>query len=180
MEKYVSKEYKERLQAYREKRKNWGGISMGKIQKVFGLAAINQCKSILDYGAGASHLKNGLKDLFPDHTLQINEYEPSIKELNVEPKESDLVVCVDVLEHVEPEKIDAVLDHIKEKTLKLAYIVVCTVPAQGTFDDGSNLHLIVEDHEWWTKKLLDRFDIKERAETVSHLMVVVTPKNTLD
>ena len=32
---------------------------------------------------------------------------------------SDMTVCVDVLEHIEPEKLDAVLDHIYQKTNKI-------------------------------------------------------------
>jgi hypothetical protein len=69
-----------------------------------------------------------------------------------------MVICTDVLEHVEPSYLDEVLRNIADKTNKLAYFVICCRPAGQNLPDGRNAHLIVQPHEWWEKKLLEYFN----------------------
>jgi 2-polyprenyl-3-methyl-5-hydroxy-6-metoxy-1,4-benzoquinol methylase len=73
---------------------------------------------------------------------------------DVLPKPSDVVVCTDVLEHIEPEKLDAVLDHILRLTGYFAHLVISTRPANAVLPDGRNAHLIVETPDWWLEKIL--------------------------
>ena len=68
-------------------------------------------------------------------------------------KRCDMVVCTDVLEHVEPAKLDAVLDHIWRLTGRVAYFVIDTRPANAILPDGRNAHLSLHDHWWWIDKL---------------------------
>ena len=108
--------------------------------------------SILDYGCGKGFLGRELP--FP-----IWEYDPAIPGKEASPRPADIVACLDVLEHVEPEKIDFVLADIQRCTKKVGYFVVNLGSARKTYADGSNTHLIQNDKEWWESKISTYFKI---------------------
>jgi hypothetical protein len=85
-------------------------------------------------------------------------YDPAVEGIDEEPDPADLVVCTDVLEHIEPDCLDDVLADISRCTLKVAMLTVCTVPAAKHLPDGRNAHLIVENSRWWMRKLFHHFD----------------------
>jgi 2-polyprenyl-3-methyl-5-hydroxy-6-metoxy-1,4-benzoquinol methylase len=95
--------------------------------------------------------QGSLKKALNPHRVQ--EYDPGIKGKDILPKPVDVVVCTDVLEHVEPKALNSVLDHIVKLTGYMAYIVVATRPANMILPSGRNAHLIIQDAEWWTKAL---------------------------
>jgi hypothetical protein len=68
---------------------------------------------------------------------------------------ADLVVCTDVLEHVEPELLDTVLRHLRSLARKAVFVVIATRPSNKTLSDGRNAHLIVETAEWWIAHLIE-------------------------
>lgn len=69
------------------------------------------------------------------------------------PKPCDLVVCTYVLEHVEPEKVPTVLDHIYRLTGKVAYFCISKREAREILPDGRNAHLSIHDSAWWFDSL---------------------------
>jgi hypothetical protein len=101
--------------------------------------------TVLDYGCGEGSFKKALAP----HRVQ--EYDPGIRGKDILPKPCDLVVCTDVMEHVEPKALMRVIDHIFRLTGYIAYIVVATRPANAVLPGGRNAHLIIENAEWWTK-----------------------------
>jgi hypothetical protein len=101
--------------------------------------------TVLDYGCGEGALKKALAP----HRVQ--EYDPGIRGKDILPKPCDLVVCTDVMEHVEPKALNRVIDHIYRLTGYVAYLVIATRPANAVLPGGRNAHLIVQDAEWWTK-----------------------------
>lgn len=105
---------------------------------------------ILDYGCGKSTLAHSLP--FPIH-----QYDPAIPRFRARPESADIVVCTDVLEHIEPDLIENVLDDISSLTKRVAILVVASGPAQKTLADGRNAHLIQEKAPWWMDKLVVRF-----------------------
>lgn len=109
-------------------------------------------KSVLDYGCGKGRLKAALGDI-------VREYDPAIPGKDAPPERADLVVCTDVLEHIEPERLDSVLEHIRQLGA-FAYFVIATRPADKNLPDGRNAHLIVKDADWWKETLSSRFDIQ--------------------
>jgi hypothetical protein len=110
--------------------------------------------SILDYGCGKGTLKHALpEDLAP----LVREYDPAIPGKDGWPAAADLVVCGDVMEHVEPDCLQAVIGHLYGLTRTLFYAEIATCPAVKTLPDGRNAHLIVEPMEWWMKKLQPPF-----------------------
>lgn len=110
-------------------------------------------RTILDYGAGQCRLARALPD------LDVRCYDPAIPELSAAPEPADLVTCTDVLEHVEPDCLAAVLDDIRRCSLRHVFLVIATRPAAKFLPDGRNAHLIQGPLEWWMPKLRQRWSI---------------------
>lgn len=170
LENLISNDYRKLLEERHSKWDGmWGGHIDSKIKFIYKYALEYDCKSILDYGAGSRHFIKGMNTLYPDHSFIINEYEPGRKELAKDPPASDLTVCLDVLEHIESEKLDLVLEHINDKTNKIMYFSACTIASYSTFPNGQNLHLIIENKDWWVEKLSKYFTFKDLLDTKTHI-----------
>ena len=112
-----------------------------------------RAKHVLDYGAGRGMLARELGRL--SWRGRVYEYDPCVPLKAKRPKPRDLVVCTDVLEHVEPECLDAVLADLKHLSLKGCYLTIATRVSNKRLRDGRNAHLIVESPHWWLSKLVD-------------------------
>lgn len=84
--------------------------------------------------------------------------------------------CVDVLEHIPPDKVDSVLFHIHRLTEKSAYLSIHCHPDGCGALIGETLHLTVEPPAWWLKKLEPLFHVQRLPAPESELTVIVTPK----
>jgi|ETNmetMinimDraft_21_1059911.scaffolds.fasta_scaffold184022_2 2-polyprenyl-3-methyl-5-hydroxy-6-metoxy-1,4-benzoquinol methylase len=183
MKDLVSKKYKEKLVAFHRKR-NWGnGAPPNAASIVYKYMAITRSNSLLDYGAGYGAFKQAIKKYqlstnYRQHRLDLNvhEYEPGVVGKDEDPPICDVTVCFDVLEHIEPNKIDNVLQHIYDKTRKWAYVSICTVPARKTFPDGQNLHLLVKESSWWLEKFKSNWDMLEVTITTGHVILLLIKK----
>ena len=134
-----------RQDAYGSRGFNWGYL-------IAGIALVEGCKSILDYGSGKGTLGRTLRQA---KRFDIQEYDPGT-EANALPQPSDLVVSVDVLEHIEPDCLDAVLTHLRKLTRKLLFVAISIIPAKRFLTDGRNTHLIIEGGDWWRRKFEDK------------------------
>ena len=135
------------------------------------LKLMAQCptlKSVLDYGCGKGYLGKTLA--FP-----IWEYDPAIPNKDESPRPADLVVCADVLEHIEPEKLQVVLDDLRRCVKQVGYFVIHTGPAQKHYADGRNTHLIQKDAAWWEAKLSKFFQVGKVRSVGVELHIVVGP-----
>jgi hypothetical protein len=117
---------------------------------------------LLDYGCGKGTLKTALETLNPPYV--VHEYDPCMPGYDKAPSAAEMVVCTDVLEHIEPGCLDAVLDDIQRLATKRVFLVVATRPAVKFLADGRNAHLIVENMEWWLPKLRQRWDERHVEE----------------
>jgi hypothetical protein len=70
-----------------------------------------------------------------------------------EPTTVECVFSNDVLEHIEPEYLNQVLDHINQLSTKYVWLRIDTKPARKRLSDGRNAHLILEDQTWWTEQI---------------------------
>lgn len=113
---------------------------------------------LLDYGCGSQC--NLAKHLKVPHRITYQAYDPCVPRYAKAPLPAQMVACVDVLEHIEPDCIDAVLDDLSRLTLECAFLSIDSAPAIKTLSDGRNAHLIQEDLRWWLPKLWSRFDIQ--------------------
>ena len=117
-----------------------------------------QVTHLLDYGCGSRlSLYKGLK---APHKLTYQAYDPGIERFSAPPVPAQMVCCIDVLEHIEPEFVDNVLDDLHRLTEALLFCTICTVPALKTLPDGRNAHVTVRPIGWWMAKLFDRFDVQ--------------------
>lgn len=134
-------------------------------------------KSLSDYGAGKKNLllglnNNGIKDIeyFP--------YDPAFPEYGG-PVASQLVCCIDVLEHIEPELIDNVIKDLAGIVTNLGYFSIHMGPAKKILADGRNAHLIQKPCSWWLAKIVKHFEI---VQLMSHrimgngIWMIVSPK----
>jgi len=115
-------------------------------------------QTVLDFGCGKGTMKPFLLQHFPD--LQIDEYDPGIPGKDVMPeKQYDMVLTTDVLEHIEPHLLDDVIAQLTDLTRFVLFNDIACSPTFKTFGEGpyigQDLHLIVEDPDWWRA----RFDV---------------------
>jgi hypothetical protein len=113
--------------------------------------------TLSDYGAGKKNLLKGLTGAGITN-IEYFPYDPAFPEYG-EPKQADLVCCIDVLEHIEPEMLDAVIKELASITRNLGFFSIHMGPAAKFLADGRNAHLIQEPSSWWLKKLVDYFEI---------------------
>lgn len=122
--------------------------------------------SILDYGSGKGTLGKALG-------RPISEYDPCIPGKESRPAPAALVVCTDVLEHIEPDCLDAVLDDLTALTLVKGFFVIATRPAKKFLEDGRNAHLIQQNIKWWLDRLWLRFDLEAFQDFGGDFLVIV-------
>ncbi len=144
----ISDEYRALLRKMRETKPDFGTYGYKHASNVAEVAERVGAKSILDYGSGGGSLARALRTLT---MCEVHVYDPAFHDDM--PTPCDLVTCTDVLEHVEPDKLDAVLSHIFELARVAAYIAIFNGPAKAVLPDGRNAHLIIESPHWWMERL---------------------------
>lgn len=128
-----------------------------------------ECGSALDYGAGKQSFSSEMRI----RGIEVTDYDPAIPHISNLPNPADLVVCSDVLEHVEPEYFIRVMNHIRSLVGKCLLVRVCLVPCTSkTLPDGSDPHRIVKDQEWWLNALEKGFDVREIHESSERYLTV--------
>lgn len=136
---------------------------------VLEMAESLETKDILDYGSGKGTLANNIP-------FTIRQYDPAISVKNASPRPADIVVCTDVLEHVEPDKLDSVLDHLQDLTRRAVFLNIATILALKSLEDGRNAHLIVENIEWWLPQIMKRFEIMNIENMGNEFIFAGNPK----
>ena len=114
--------------------------------------------TILDYGAGSN--LSLTKTLKPNRKVRYQPYDIGVPEYAEEPEPAELVTCIGVIEHIEPEYLDDVLDHLEELTQVALFMSVHMGPAGKVLSDGRNAHLTQERPDWWLPKIQERFELQ--------------------
>jgi uncharacterized Rossmann fold enzyme len=130
----------------------YGSYGARHLTEVRMLMHITSSRDVLDYGCGKRGLEGALG-------IQIQNYDPALPDCAADPRPADIVVCADVLEHVEPESIDAVIKHLASKTRRICFMEIATRSAHKFLSDGRNAHLIIKDATWWVSLLQRHFDL---------------------
>jgi len=161
MLKTVSRDYK-RLQEKLHKTGKYGWTARTYRNEVVNLIDTYGIKTLLDYGCGSNIPLYQV--IHAPHLLGDCEYwpfDPCVKKYSMDPRPSELLVSIDVLEHVEPEYLETVLDHMQELCQRIFYCSVFLLPSSQYMEDGRNAHLICKPAQWWIPKLMDRFSMIE-------------------
>ncbi len=143
--------YKEQNRLLHESHGKYGRQGHKHIPVIQRLMEEFKCKTVLDYGCGKATLAR-------DADFDVQCYDPGIPEYEKLPEPADLVVCTDVLEHIEPDLLENVLKHISDVTIICSWILIRTVPDfSKTLPDGTGPHKIVEPPEFWHEKIYPYF-----------------------
>lgn len=166
----ISEEYRKEQEALHAK----GGYGTASLQ--FGVLVselINKtgARTLLDYGCGK--MRNLSTVLEVAHDIQYIAYDPGVQEYSMPAVPADVVACIDVLEHIEPELLDDVLDDLKRCTAGHGFFTVHTGPAIKTLSDGRNAHLIQKPPRWWLPHILDRWELRLYKPLPNGFMVIV-------
>ncbi|KKL30389.1 hypothetical protein LCGC14_2368570 [marine sediment metagenome] len=127
------------------------------------------CKSALDYGCGKGRMSQILSH------IPFRNYDPALVEFAGLPTPADLLICLDVMEHIEPDYLEAVLKHTSSLMRKVGLISVCTRAAYKNLPDGRNAHLIVESSKWWLPRLMEHFKVLEFKESGNSFYIIAGP-----
>jgi len=167
----ISESYREQNKQLHELRHDYGASAHKHAAQVRELCELINTKSVLDYGCGKGTLGDALD--FP-----IGQYDPAFVDLCSEPAPHDVVCCLDVLEHIEPECLDAVLADLARVTKKVIFATIATRPAVKTLPDGRNAHLIQENLTFWLPKLWEHFTLMSVNNVGNQeLIVIAGPAN---
>lgn len=167
----ISENYREQNAQLHADRPDYGAAGGQKWAPTVADIANNlNTRNILDYGAG----KGSLARCLP--AFNVKQYDPAIPEIAKPPEPCDVVACLDVLEHIEPQCLEAVLADLQRVTKQNLICVVCTVPAQKTLPDGRNAHLIVQDYKWWWDELSHYFEVVNFNNLGANIMFVLSKR----
>ena len=169
----ITEDYRKQIAEVHATTPGWGTTGRHFASLVQKIARDYAVSNILDYGCGKQTLSRALP------AFRIKGYDPGLPGLDIPPEPHDLVVCTDVLEHIEPDCLEAVLDDLQRVTRIVLFAQVATSPAIQILPDGRNAHLIVEPAKWWLRHLWERFDLIScyvDAKSTQFLLHAMTPK----
>lgn len=130
----------------------------------------HRIESVLDYGAGKGALAGALEG----SPFVVHEYDPAIPGKDARPALADLVVCTDVLEHVEPECIWSVLTDITSLSRKAVLLGISCKSSGKLLADGRGAHLLVKPAAWWREVLKGYGNFREIPGADHEFNVVMT------
>jgi len=152
----ITEEYQKQQHQLHMENAAYGSISMIFAPVVSLLMNEANIKEVLDYGCGKGRLGQNLK---VNHDYAYYPYDPALEHFASPPQPRELVCCIDVLEHIEPECLEQVLNHLQALTAHIGFFTIHTKPAKKTLSDGRNAHLIQQPMSWWLERMSPRFFI---------------------
>lgn len=169
----ISEEYRALNRDLHERKAKWGLAAQAHAPAVAVFAKRVGVTELLDYGCG----KERLKEALAPEGFVVRGYDPAIPGLDSPPEPAELVVCLDVLEHIEPECLEDVLFDLKRVTKRVGLFSVCTRASVRKLADGSNPHRIIENEAWWMERLRRHFKADViQSDPPEQFIVVVKPK----
>lgn len=125
------------------KSKKWGNSGKSWLTGIVDFAKELNAANLIDYGCGQGTLKPNISN------MDVYEYDPGIEGKDKPPPVCDMLVCTDVLEHVEPQYLLETLEYIDGLYTKGAFFVIACNAAKEILPDGRNAHLIQRPPSWW-------------------------------
>lgn len=127
-------------------------------------------KSILDYGCGRSDF---VSYFWLDGRRTISKYDPAIPEYSEPPKGVyDLVLCLDVMEHIAIKDIARVLSQIRQYSQR-AMFSISMKPARAHLPDGRNAHISLLSETEWMRFIREYFPTAQKIKNpYEHILIV--------
>jgi hypothetical protein len=168
----ITEGYREQQQALHANLQ-YGTASLQYAPAVQALLEERGITDLLDYGAGKGRLGEAL--FVHGYRGDYHPFDPAIPYWSDAPEPAEMVACIDVLEHVEPDLLDEVLDDLQRLTRTVGVFTVHTGPAKKVLPDGRNAHLIQQPAPWWRRKLSKRFRVLREDGVTNGALFVVEP-----
>jgi hypothetical protein len=142
-------EYLEQAKLVHQEGNYWEGKTLKKyITEIDQIIKDKNIDTVLDYGCGQAQHQ-------PQH-WNITSYDPAVERFNIKPTgQFDLVICIDVLEHIPQEGLKKVLNDIFSFNQKHTFLTVHSGIAIKALPNGKNAHATVMPHRWWNNLLSD-------------------------
>ena len=143
-------------QTYEKKPGHFQGRSLkAHIGNITNLIYNSNIETCLDYGCGPAWCwkEYNLRDLWKLRKAAF--FDPGVEEFASRPQvPRDLVICIDVMEHIPEHLIDEVLDDINKLATKAVYFAISTRTSSKKLYDGETpAHITVRPESWWREKL---------------------------
>lgn len=152
----ISDSYKEALQKKHSTDPKWGASrrQWGAPDYIREIQRRGYVQTLLDFGAGKQQMRKLLKKECPH--IEYFAYDPGIPGIDTLPDRMfDMVISTDVMEHIEPNLIEETIRQIWDRT---NYVMIQNIACSKAGSDflygpykGQNVHLIIEDTDWWVK-----------------------------
>lgn len=113
------------------------------------LLKLEDVRTMVDYGAGKGRLGEKLTEMGLPRPVTLEQYDPGIPDIAEPPSPADMVVCIDVLEHIEPQYLQDVLKDLRRCALRYLLVTIHCGPAEKVLSDGRNAHLIQAPPSQW-------------------------------
>lgn len=154
----ISEEYQTEQARMHRDMPDYGVECLNYVGLIARIIDANHIDTVLDYGSGKGRLVEPLAETVA-RDFSISLYDPGIPEIAAPPEPAQLVVCIDVLEHVEPQYTLSVLYDLARVTEQLCFITIGLTPASKTLSDGRNAHINLRPANDWMKLLLEHFNL---------------------
>jgi hypothetical protein len=171
-----SKEYFKNIEYYKKMHLEGYKLSDGKLRTSD--EAYNGCGKGFFYKNPSNQYGLQIKSLRDYWDIDVDLYDPCFEEnsnLN-ENKYYDLVICVDVLEHIPTNDIDWVLEKLLTKTKKYLFINIACFPAIALLPNGKNAHINIQPPKWWHEKFLNFQDKLKNIKVICICTIVENKK----
>jgi len=133
------------------------------------LIMTNKVKQLLDYGSGQGLLG---KNLEVDYEIDVRLYDPAFPDIAAVPELAEMVVCIDVLDNIETDKVDAVLDDLKRTVNRVGFFAINTETSDSQELNIENTKCLFPV-EWWLPKIMERFELHYMSRINYGFVVVV-------
>lgn len=165
--------YHDTLRQYQQLHANYYGASAYLYFETIAkeVMALNP-KSILDFGCGRSDL---VAHFWKDGARRVAKYDPAIPQFKEMPDgQFDLVLCTDVMEHIQIEDVERILREIRAKS-QTALFTISMKPARAKLPDGRNAHVTLLNAGEWTRWIGSIFgQVRQIPTQWDHILMLRT------
>lgn len=138
------------IEQHRQMHKIWkrfkGHSLVEHIPQIDQLMEEHGCRTILDYGCG--------KAQYWPATWNVTGYDPAYEPYSQKPIDKyDMVICVDVMEHIPESATAQTLEEIFQYSKKWVFLVISTHTSDKRMPDGNSCHVNVKSQQWWQEQL---------------------------
>jgi hypothetical protein len=140
-----------------------------KYDLVYDFVAKYQPCSLVDWGCASGKLLNRVAEDFPG-IQESAGYDPGNPDYDIVPSGAyDCLVSCDVIEHIEPDQLDASFKLMQSKFRRSAFLIAACYPAKKILDDG---HSVRSGRYFFVSSFLQKFTIQLATSLIKTLSLL--------